>query len=1037
MAKQTEITTKFSADISSLKAGIKDANRQIKLANAEFKAASSAMDFMADSADGIKKKIDQLTKVYDAQNRILDSYKKQLEQVEKEQGENSAGAENLRIKIANAQTAVNKTAAELKTYEGKLEDVEKAQENSADAAKEQGSAFENLKEKIKDQETTLGELKDQYTSVVLEQGKESDVAKELAGEIDSLSSELSENKQSLKEAEDAADDLDNTLDDVEDSAEKASDGFTVMKGALAELVADGLRLAIQAMKDFVAESVKVGMSFDSAMSQVQAVSGATGEELQALRDKAKEMGSTTKFTATEAADAFNYMAMAGWKTDDMLNGIEGILSLAAASGTDLATTSDIVTDALTAMGYSAKDAGRLADVMAAASSNANTNVEMMGQTFQYAAPVAGALGYSMEDTALAIGLMANAGIKADKAGTSLRSILTRLSAPTKESGTAMDTLGISITNADGSMKSFDKIIKELRTSMGKLGEAEQAEMAKHLAGQNAMSGLLAIVNAAPEDYDKLKNAITNASFSIDEVNATLEQSGIDWEKYSDKAWMAGTGIEGLTQEIVHNVQEVGGSTEELQEYLSSEYDLSMDDAAKAIESVTGAMDDATGAAAKMAETMQDNLGGDMTKLSSQFEGVQIQLYEKLSPALRSGTKLLSKLLDKLSWLIDNGDKVVAVIAGIGAAFVAWKLATLVKNIMALVTAIKAMGLAAAFTAAKQWLLNTALFANPIGLIVAAIAGLVAAFAVLWNTSEDFRNFFLGMWEAIKETIGEYLDAIVSFFKNAWECIKLAWDGVKEFFQNIWDGIKLVFSAATTWFKDKFEKAWNAIKTAWAGVKLFFEGIWNGIKDVFNNVKTFFTDIFEGAWNAVKGVWDGVKDFFSDIWEDIKDVFSGVESWFRKIFQGAKDAVSTIFEGLVEIIKAPINLIIDGINAFIRGLNKIKIPSWVPGVGGKGLSFDEIPKLARGGVLARGQVGLLEGSGAEAVVPLERNRAWISAVAQDLKSALAAEGLGGIMGGRPEINYNYNFVQNNNSPKALDRLEIYRQTRNQLELAKGV
>ncbi|MBQ5686809.1 MAG: phage tail tape measure protein [Ruminococcus sp.] len=1037
MAKQTEITTKFSADISSLKAGIKDANRQIKLANAEFKAASSAMDFMADSADGIKKKIDQLSKVYEAQNKILDSYKEQLKQVEKEQGENSAGAENLKIKIANQQAAVNKTATELKTYTEKLEDVEKAQSDSADAADKQGTAFDDLKEKIKSQESTLADLKEQYASVVLEQGKESDQAKELAGEIDNLSSELSEDKKAMKEAEDAADDLDKSLEEVEDSADDASEGFTVMKGALAELVADGLRLAISAMKDFVAESVKIGMNFDSAMSQVQAVSGATGEELQALRDKAKEMGATTKFTATEAADAFNYMAMAGWKTEDMLSGIDGILSLAAASGTDLATTSDIVTDALTAMGYSAKDAGRLADVMAAASSNANTNVEMMGQTFQYAAPVAGAMGYSMEDTAVAIGLMANAGIKADKAGTSLRSILTRLAAPTKESGTAMDKLGLTITNADGSMKSFDKIIKELRTSMGKLGEAEQAEIAKQLAGQNAMSGLLAIVNAAPEDYEKLKNAVANASFSIDEVNATLEQSGIDWEKYSDKAWMAGSGIEGLTQEIVHNVQEVGGSTEELQEYLSSEYDLSMEDAAKAIESVTGAMDDATGAASKMADTMMDNLGGDMTKLSSQFEGVKLQLYEKLTPALRAGTKVLSKLIDKLGWFIDHGDKVVAVIAGIGAAFVAWKAASLVKSIVALVTAIKAMGAAAAFTAAKQWLLNTALFANPIGLIVAAIAGLVAAFAVLWNTSEDFRNFFLGMWEAIKETIGEYLDAIVNFFKAAWEGIQLAWAGVKEFFSGIWDAIKNVFTAAATWFKDKFEAAWNAIKEAWANVKSFFTGIWNGIKEAFSNVKTWFSDIFSGAWEAIKGVWNGVKDFFSGIWEDIKDVFSGVESWFKKIFQGAKDAVSTIFEGLVEIIKAPINLIIDGINAFIRGLNKIKIPDWVPGVGGKGLSFDEIPKLAKGGVLARGQVGLLEGSGAEAVVPLERNRAWIAAVAQDLKSALAAEGLGGMMGGRPEINYNYNFVQNNNSPKALDRLEIYRQTKNQLELAKGV
>ena len=215
----------------------------------------------------------------------------------------------------------------------------------------------------------------------------------------------------------------------------------VVPPALADLVADGIRMAISALKDLATETIKAGMGFEQGMAQVQAISGATAEEMQLLSDKAKEMGAKTKFSASESAEAFNYMAMAGWETEDMLNGIEGIMNLAAASGADLATTSDIVTDALTAMGYSAGDAGKLADVMAAASSNANTNVDLMGKTFQYAAPIVGALGYSMEDTAVAIGLMANAGIKGDKAGTALRSVLTRLSAPPKECAEAMEELG--------------------------------------------------------------------------------------------------------------------------------------------------------------------------------------------------------------------------------------------------------------------------------------------------------------------------------------------------------------------------------------------------------------------------------------------------------------------------------------------------------------------------------------------------------------------------------------------------------------------
>ena len=181
-----------------------------------------------------------------------------------------------------------------------------------------------------------------------------------------------------------------------------------------------------------AKAVKTAADFESSMSEVSAISGATGEDLQKLESLAKKMGETTRFSASEAAEALKYMAMAGWKTEDMLNGLEGIMNLSAASGENLGATSDIVTDALTAFGLSAADSGHFADLLAKASSNANTNVSMMGETFKYVAPVAGALGYSAEDVALAVGLMANSGIKASQAGTSLRASMTNLAKPTKE-----------------------------------------------------------------------------------------------------------------------------------------------------------------------------------------------------------------------------------------------------------------------------------------------------------------------------------------------------------------------------------------------------------------------------------------------------------------------------------------------------------------------------------------------------------------------------------------------------------------------------
>jgi TP901 family phage tail tape measure protein len=256
---------------------------------------------------------------------------------------------------------------------------------------------------------------------------------------------------------------------------------------------------------------KMASDFDDSMRKVQAVSGATGADFDQLRKMALDMGASTRFSASEAAAAMNYMGMAGWSTQQIMAGLPGVLNLAAASGEDLALVSDIVTDGMTAFGLAADQSGRFADVLAAASSAANTNVAMMGETFKYVAPVAGALGFSIEDSALAIGLMANAGIKGSQAGTALRAIMSRMVKPTKESQEAMDMLGLSVTNADGSMKPLNELLIELREKFGTLTPAQAASTAGMLAGQEAMSGMLALVSAAPEDFDKLQASITNSS----------------------------------------------------------------------------------------------------------------------------------------------------------------------------------------------------------------------------------------------------------------------------------------------------------------------------------------------------------------------------------------------------------------------------------------------------------------------------------------------------------------------------------------------
>lgn len=269
------------------------------------------------------------------------------------------------------------------------------------------------------------------------------------------------------------------------------------------------------------DTVNTYKNFESMMSQVQAISGSTGAELDALTAKAQEMGSTTKFTATEAAQAFNYMAMAGWKSQDMINGIGGIMNLAAASGEDLGSTSDIVTDALTAFGLKAGDAGHFADVLAKASANANTNVGMLGESFKYVAPVAGAMNYSVEDTSLALGLMANASIKGSMAGTALKTSLANMASPTDSMAAAMDKYNISLTKSDGSMKSLGEVITNLRSSLGGLSETEQTAAASTIFGKEAMAGMLAIINASEEDYNKLSTAIYNADGAAQDMSDTM------------------------------------------------------------------------------------------------------------------------------------------------------------------------------------------------------------------------------------------------------------------------------------------------------------------------------------------------------------------------------------------------------------------------------------------------------------------------------------------------------------------------------------
>ena len=585
---------------------------------------------------------------------------------------------------AEYRRTINQIIQQQKTLKSEMQAMSSAWDKDTAQQKKNSQQRDILSKQIQTQKDRLAELENMMEKSAEKYGENSTETQKWKQAVNEATTELNRLETELKNIPSG---LQQMGDDMEAAGQKIS------------AVGDALMPISAAAAAVGAYAVKTTADFDSSMSKVAAISGATGKDFDDLRAKAREMGAETKFSASEAADAFQYMAMAGWKTEDMMDGISGIMSLSAADGLDLATTSDIVTDSLSAFNLTAQDSGHFADVLAAASTNANTNVAMMGETFKYAAPLAGALGFNIEDMAVATGLMANAGIKGSQSGTALRGWLTRLAKPTKESSTAMEALGLSLTDSEGNMKSLMQIIEETRDAFQELTEDEKAQYAAMLAGQNGMSGLLAITNAAEGDLRKLAKATKEAD----------------------------------------------------------------------------------GTAKRMADTMQDNLNGQITILKSAAQEAAISVGDALVPKIRQGVSVVQ---DFTNWFnnLNDEQKQYAINAGIAAAAAGpfFKIlgagvettGKVVKNVGDLAAKVQELGGLA--SAANVVLGSTAV---QIGLVAAPLVVLGAAFVNANSKITGLDSNLISLKDRLEET-GTAITENDTAIQNWLEATKETADGIQ-------------------------------------------------------------------------------------------------------------------------------------------------------------------------------------------------------------------------------------------------------------------
>ena len=831
-------------------------------------------------------------------------------------------------------STIQELSGELTENRGTLDAAEKAARALSETMDDAGGEAETLRSTISKQEDTLQQLKQRYVDVATEQGETSDEARELARQIQDLSSELHENKTKLSDAEYAADKLDNSLEEVESSAKKADDGFTMFKATLANLAADAIMRAVDGIKNLVGNVIELGQNFTSTMSEVSAISGATGEDFEKLEACAREYGATTVFSASNAAEALKYMSLAGWDADQSTSALGGVLNLAAASGMELGAASDMVTDYLSAFAMEAGDAAYFADLLSYAQSHSNTTAEALGEAYKNCAANLNAAGQDVETVTSLLEGMANQGYKGSEAGTAMAAIMRDITNGMKDGAIKIGETSVAVMDAQGNFRDLTDILTEVEAATNGMGDAERAVALSSTFTADSTKGLNLILNEGMDNIAGYEEELRGASGSAEEManimndnlsgdvaamNSAFEELGL--KIYDALESKLRAGVQFITNGVIPAIEWLGGHIPEVTIAVSG------------LGAVIAAMNWGT-ISSKIAMVK-----GALVKLAAALGGVSV-------PAIA----------------------IIAVITAVALAFTnLWKNNEEFRN---KITAIWD-GIKAKFDEFGQGIVDRL---NALGFEFEDITEVMKA---VWDGfCEVLAPIFEGVFQQISNILNEALDILTGLFDifagiftGDWDMV---WQGVQEVFGAVWDFVVATFenwistftSLADTvlgWFGTDWETVWTNVKTffsdTWNAISSFFSGILTGIKtfftDTWNAIVSFFSGILSGIYSSVTGtmteihdtftnIWDSITGFLSGAWETIKNIvtvgimavkeiisaaFQIITLPFRFIWENCKDTVLSIWETIKSVIGEKIDAVKEKITTVTTAISNVASAAW--------------------------------------------------------------------------------------------------------------